>query len=410
MDLQLLSRTRDFSRRRKRWLLLSALFGASAYGAYRVYHSPSMTRKRKKVARLIGALFSMLEIVSDSAETIGVVSGDLKQFLSSDSDEIPNSLRQISKIAQSDQLYRSVDRISEALTIGVMKGYRSQSKDDDESSITDQIMDRVLSNAGSGFVSVVAGSFAKNLVLGYFGSREAVRNGMAWNDGGSSASMVDVVFVSTAVAAYLDKTLDVNMYDELFAGLSNPKHGNKVRDMLVSVCNGAVETLVKTSHQVLTNSKADVSCCSNGEDAAAAADLTKRWVFDQMQSSGLANSISSTLAVPSNRRFVLDMTGRVTFETLRSILLDGSRRGANFVRDRAVERGKEVVRYMSTKSSVIVTLCVALYLHVVGGTRIWKPGAKTTIPNCLDVKLWLSDTYQLATDAKQKKATKNKLV
>lgn len=388
MDLQLLNRTRDFSRRRKKWLLLFALFGASTYGAYRVYHSPSVTRKRKRLARLIGALVSMLEIVSDSAETIGVVSRDLKEFLSSDSDEIPNSLKQISKIAQSDHFCKSVNRISEALTVGIMKGCRSETTDENEPSITDQVMDRVLSNAGTGFVSIVAGSFAKNLVLGFYAS-----HGQAELRGNSS-SMLDVVcndkfkdmmsnciqvFVSTAVAAYLDKTLDVNMYDELFAGLTNPNHEEKVRDILVSVCNGAVETLVKTSHEVLTNKKPDDVPSTNGDEFMVredAANLTKRWVFDKMQSNGLADSISSTLSVPSNRRFVLDMTGRVTFETLRSIVnfllwkvMDGLRRGGYVVRDQVVDRGKEVVRYFSAKSSVIITICLALYLHVVGGTR-----------------------------------------
>lgn len=402
----------DFSKRRKKWLLLLALFSCSGYSAYKVYHMPYVVQKRKRFLKLLGAIISIAEMVSDSAETVGIVSRDLKEFLQSDSDEIPNSLKQISKIARSEEFLGSLVRVSEGMTVGILRGYQSETRDENEARPTfaDKVMDRVFSTEGTGFVSVVVGSFAKNLVMGFY-SNSGSDNGSNVNDcagRSNSESNSDVPkwvnalysdkgremvadciqkFVSTAVAVYLDKTMDINTYDEIFAGLTNPKHEIKVRDFLLSICNGAVETLVKTSHQVLTTSNPTDQCesstTSRGESFEQVTSLGKVEMgnsFDGNQSSGWVDKVSSTLAVPSNRRFVLDMTGRVTFETVRSVvgfllwkLSDCLKRSFNVVHDEVAGRGLEVVRYFGAKSSVIVTVCLALYLHIVGGSRVLLP-------------------------------------
>lgn len=405
MDLELAKKGFGYARKKKKWLFVMAALGFSGYGAYRVYHLPSVSQKRKRLLKLLGALVSVAEVVSDSAESIGVVSKDLKEFLQSDSDEIPNSLKQVSKIARSDEFSGSVVMFTQAVTLGVLRGYQSQTKSqshgDDgvasNSSFTDQVMDKLFTKAGSGFVSVVVGSFARNLVLAFisdeqsgggsdsnnspsmdhFGSK--MNDVPGWVDVACSEKCRDLIgdciqlFVSTAVTVYLDKTMDINTYDDIFSGLTNPKHEEKVKDMMLSVCNGAVETLVRSSHQVLTSSKSNV----NHSNLSSSSHLV---INDGKKDSGWIGKVSSTLAVPSNRRFVLDLTGRVTFETVKSFLdvllerlFDGMRRRVNSARVETVDRGVEVVRYAVAKSSVIATICLSLCLHILDSPWLLAP-------------------------------------
>ncbi|KAL8490186.1 hypothetical protein ACS0TY_025919 [Phlomoides rotata] len=401
MDNELVKRGLEISIRKRKWLILAGLIGISGYGAYRVYHMPSVVRKRERILKLFQSIASMAELASGSAETMTIVTRDLKVFLNSDSDEIPMSLKQLSKIARSEEFSGSVARVCQSMMVGILSGYKVENstngiQESGNSSFPDRLMDKMMSSAGTGFVSVVVGSFARNLVLGFYGNSDELSGNNSdeklptWvsvvTDDRCRVLVADCInsFVSTAVTVYLDKTMDVNLYDDVFSALTNPKHQNKVADILASLCNGAVETLVKTSHQVLTASEQSPVKRSSDSysivDPSEASKLGNKNGYVDVENTGWVSSVSSTLAVPSNRKFMLDLTGRVTFETVRSVIefslwkiTEGLKRSMNVVHDEVVGRGFEVVRYVGAKSYIILTICLALFLHILGSTRVMLP-------------------------------------
>lgn len=342
---------------------------------------------------MLAALSTAADAAASTAEAVSLVASDLTFFLRSDSSDLPSSLKQITKIVRSDEFSASVSRVSEALTTGIARGiqfgehsaYPSISEPRDGARFTDRIMDRLFSASGSGLVSVMAGSFARGLVMAFYQSESS--DGGERLDSQAVPRWVQLVcrdesrelignfvqlFVSTAVTVYLEKTMEINAFDEFFSGLTNPMHEAKMKDMLVSVCNGAIQTLVKTSHHVLTSSNSS----SHGNKAESSkleeksgAELARSTTLIE-DGGGWVDQIASTLAVPGNRRFVLDVTGRITFETVRSFLdfvllkmSDASIRGATSVKEELI-RGLEVLRHLSARSIIIIALCLCLCLHI----------------------------------------------
>ncbi|EER91839.1 protein PHLOEM PROTEIN 2-LIKE A10 [Sorghum bicolor] len=356
-------------RRRARRLLLAAAAATAGYGLYRLY--------RHHRRRIVAAL--------SLADAVSQVGSDLAEFLRSDSDQVPRSLLQLSKLAASEPVSSAASSLSESLASGVLRAIshqrqlHQQQQQNPQTPLQDRILDRLLSPEGAGFASAVVGSFARNLVLSSCDARTADagdREEPRWlaalcsATGKEAAADLVRVFVSTAVAAYLDRTAAVRTNSQLLAGLSDPRHEAKVKDLAVSVCNGAVETFLRTSRQL----------AKEASDARTEAAAMERVVDDSDSSNCVIQKVSSTLAAPSNRRFVLDVTGRVTAETVRSFLdflaqrmSDGARKSIVIARDEVAERGLVAVKYLGAKSMAIFTISLALCMHILMGTRFLLP-------------------------------------
>ncbi|KAL6894163.1 hypothetical protein ACP4OV_008261 [Aristida adscensionis] len=360
-----------FSRRRRRWLLLAAAGAAATFGAYKIYHHPAVAARRRRLVRLAAAVAAFADAAASSADAAALVASDLADFVRSDSDQLPRSVAQLAKLAASPEASAAVSALSEAVTAGVLRGAGSSPGPGSGggAALSDRLVEKLFSDSGEHLASAVAGSFARHLVLAFYSAPSPPGesssptmwvNVVATGKGRKAISNWVEVFVGTAVREFIDKTIHINTYEQLFEGLTNPKHDAKVKELLVSVCNGAVETLVKTTHHVMYNSNDKLEASGRGNSNGGAGE-------------GWVETLSNTLAVPTNRKFVLDVTGRVTFETVRSFMefvlwkmQNGARKGG----DTVVDSGLRVVRYMSDKSMVIATICITLCLHVLNGTRL----------------------------------------
>lgn len=355
-------------RRRARRLLLAAAAATTGYGLYRLY--------RHHRRRIVAAL--------SLADAVSQVGSDLAEFLRSESDQVPRSLLQLSKLAASEPVSSAASSLSESLASGVLRAIshqrqlHQQQQKNPQTPLQDRILDRLLSPEGAGFASAVVGSLARSLVLSSCDARRAEagdREEPRWlaalcSATGKEASADLVrVFVSTAVAAYLDRTAAVRSNNHLLAGLSDPRHEAQVKDLAVSVCNGAIETFLRTSRQLAK------------EASSARIEVTSmERVVEDSDSNFVIHKVSSTLAAPSNRRFVLDVTGRVTAETVRSFLdflaqrmSDGAQKSIVIARDEVAERGLVAVKYLGAKSMAIFTISLALCMHILMGTRFLLP-------------------------------------
>ncbi|KAF0908307.1 hypothetical protein E2562_024721 [Oryza meyeriana var. granulata] len=232
-----------FSRRRRRWLACAA----AAVGAYLIYHHPAVAARRRRIARVASAFTSL-------ADAVAAVASDLAAFLRSDSAAIPPTVRQLSRLVSSPEASASASALSGALTAGVLRGYAAASgpTPTDEVAFSDRLLDRILSPSGERLASAVAGSFGSQLVLAFYSAQSDPPAGS------SSSSWVDVVttgscrrairnwvevFTATAVGIFIDKTIHINTYDQLFAAATNPSYGARLQQLLVTLCNASMETL-----------------------------------------------------------------------------------------------------------------------------------------------------------------------
>jgi len=382
-----------FSRRRRTVLLTFGGLAIGGYVSYRLYRSTAMARRRYQVYLLFKSFASIVEVVSEGSDSVSVLMRDLHSFLVSDKDEVPQSLKQLFKLAGCQEVQKCVSAISASVGQGVLhslsapatgtlllptsiyhqqhRGDASPSKEEhgvswvtkdkvlswkdkeeedpeeidgvswreydqgspshaDEgtwdqlswksagslldgvrggaqaaaaatsmakgmkeelvgpsvttkaerkaegnSKLADRLLNKLFSEAGKGFASAVVASASRSLVISVIEQFNFQRNSNSIQSSGgedeeAGADVVSLLldlasnskareliidciqtFVATAVSVYLDRTKDVNVFDDMVRGVVKPERCAPVTELLSTVCSSTVETLVHTLHEEL---------------------------------------------------------------------------------------------------------------------------------------------------------------
>ena len=260
--------------------------GAFAYEAYR---RGWFTKTQK-------ALTKIVDSAQDTAETLQTLAKDTRDFLSSDSEVVPQSLRQAIKLASCSETKEAVQTHVQATIQGVLgkqqqkKGQQNEKSynvddlpfqsDSDMSerevssqgtststgseretggmkksnSMLTMAMEKVFSKKGSGFFSMVAASVARQTITTLMESAsEQTNDGEAFEkykdllvseEGKQFISDLLVTLVVESTSVYIDKTIHINTYDQILETAIKPQHKSFVENLCVKLCKVWTETVM----------------------------------------------------------------------------------------------------------------------------------------------------------------------
>eukprot|EP00271_Cylindrocystis_brebissonii_P007160 TRINITY_DN20387_c0_g1_i1.p1 TRINITY_DN20387_c0_g1~~TRINITY_DN20387_c0_g1_i1.p1 ORF type:complete len:532 (+),score=58.26 TRINITY_DN20387_c0_g1_i1:241-1836(+) len=186
---------------KNRYLIPIAISTAGAgCCAYYFYNTEYFREQRRRWEKFFRSLSALSEALSSTGNISRVVSRDLHEFLQSDSDEVPQSLRQLLKLTHCPEFQSTVIRFSGSFTEGVVRGIsatadairfpsfstqgetqpnesslrldvrslQTASSSSFAENLPEKLLDKVFSDAGQGFVSAVVGKAVRTLVETYF--------------------------------------------------------------------------------------------------------------------------------------------------------------------------------------------------------------------------------------------------
>lgn len=239
--------------------------------AYRAYESDAYGRSKRYITKLRASLQKYSDALATGGDISASILRDLQEFLQSEGNEVPPTLRQVSKLLQSQEFTSTASSTVSAIYQGIAGPSAASGQQDDhqprqqQQGTVDKILDALLSDRGHSLVSVAVSMAAKNMVSSYVETtaRAAAANQgddntpqqdstdkmfsfLSTPEGQQLAVMAVAAFASNGMRVYMDKSLEVNFYEDLFSSMAKPHHleavkqcvGVFARDVVASYLQG----------------------------------------------------------------------------------------------------------------------------------------------------------------------------
>lgn len=261
-------------RNAKKYCVITAGVGASAYLAYSLYRQDYLTTVRRSVKKYTSAVDKggdiLQKLLSDLYEYVveddgareddqGDEDGDQARDRQRHEREVPQSLVNLAQLVKSREFRAATSSTVRAVVEGLVsvdeaEGERGEILAEPKSSALDKILGALLSERGSSLVSVALSMAAKNVVSTYL---EATRN--AVDDPVSGPRLDERLFAflcnprgqelaircisacaDSAMVAYTQETRDINVYDQLLETAIKPDHKSLVLECISLSIRAAV--------------------------------------------------------------------------------------------------------------------------------------------------------------------------
>lgn len=252
----------------------------SAYVSYHAYRSNAYSRGKGYLTRLAHGISRYLEAFTTGGDILKGLLHDIETFLGSSSDEIPQSLRQLSKLVLSEEFTAATERAVGSIYRGISGIAKIENEDGVPRgpNVVDKILDALLSDRGHSLVSVAVTMGTRNLVNAYMeasarlggssvaggemtkstdGPLDKLIEFFSSNRGQQLAVMSISAFASHGMQVYMDKSLEVNMYEDLFSSMSKPEHMRAVKECVAVFARAAVSAYLGKNDQNSSSSGAN---------------------------------------------------------------------------------------------------------------------------------------------------------